>query len=56
MKVAANSGYSACREWNGGFFLKRYRFINKVKNLDPARTAKDPTGGYDIIHITKDQA
>tara|TARA_R110000850_G_C9994993_1_gene467535 strand:+ start:8380 stop:9054 length:675 start_codon:yes stop_codon:yes gene_type:complete len=26
---------------DGGFFLKRYRSINKVKNLDPERTAKD---------------
>lgn len=26
---------------DGGFFLKRYRSINKVKNLDPVKTAKD---------------
>jgi uncharacterized LabA/DUF88 family protein len=26
---------------DGGFFLKRYRSINKVKNLDPERTAND---------------
>lgn len=26
---------------DGGFFLKRYRSINKVKNLDPVRTAND---------------
>ncbi len=26
---------------DGGFFLKRYRSINKIKNLDPARTAND---------------
>jgi uncharacterized LabA/DUF88 family protein len=26
---------------DGGFFLKRYRSINKIKKLDPARTAND---------------
>lgn len=26
---------------DGGFFLKRYRSINKVKSLDPVRTAND---------------
>lgn len=26
---------------DGGFFLKRYRTINKIKKLDPERTAKD---------------
>lgn len=26
---------------DGGFFVKRYRSINKVKNLNPERTAKD---------------
>ena len=26
---------------DGGFFLKRYRSIKKVKNLDPVRTAND---------------
>ena len=26
---------------DGGFFLKRYRSIHKVKNLDPERTARD---------------
>jgi len=26
---------------DGGFFLKRYRSINKVKNLDPIRTTND---------------
>jgi uncharacterized LabA/DUF88 family protein len=26
---------------DGGFFLKRYRSINKIKNLDPQKTAKD---------------
>lgn len=26
---------------DGGFFLKRYRSINKVRNLDPIRTAND---------------
>lgn len=26
---------------DGGFFLKRYRSINKVRNLDPERTAND---------------
>lgn len=26
---------------DGGFFLKKYRSINRVKNLDPERTAKD---------------
>ncbi|MFD2034813.1 NYN domain-containing protein [Belliella marina] len=26
---------------DGGFFLKRYRSINRVKNLDPVRTAND---------------
>lgn len=26
---------------DGGFFLKRYRSINKIKNLDPSRTAND---------------
>ena len=26
---------------DGSFFLKRYRSINKVKNLDPVRTAND---------------
>lgn len=26
---------------DGGFFLKRYRSINKIKTLDPEKTAKD---------------
>ena len=26
---------------DGGFFLKRYRYINKIRILDPARTAND---------------
>jgi uncharacterized LabA/DUF88 family protein len=26
---------------DGGFFLKRYRSLNKIKNLDPVKTAKD---------------
>ena len=26
---------------DGGFFLKRYRSINKLKHLDPEKTAKD---------------
>jgi len=26
---------------DGGFFLKRYRSINKIRNLDPVRTAND---------------
>lgn len=26
---------------DGGFFLKRYRSINKVRNLDPVKTAND---------------
>ena len=26
---------------DGGFFLKRYRSINKIKNIDPVRTAND---------------
>ena len=26
---------------DGGFFLKRYRSINRIKNLDPIRTAND---------------
>lgn len=26
---------------DGGFFLKRYKSINKIKNLDPKRTASD---------------
>ena len=26
---------------DGGFYLKRYRSINRIKNLDPIRTAKD---------------
>jgi len=26
---------------DGGFFLKRYRSIHKIKKLDPVRTATD---------------
>ncbi len=26
---------------DGGFFLKRYRSIHKIKKLDPVRTASD---------------
>ena len=37
---------------DGGFFLKRYRYINKIRSLDPIRTAND-LWGMCLRHLTQ---